>query len=142
MLIFQCDTGYMPQEEITSTCMSNSSWVPAPECEGIYNIILVKTKLITMASVITVVTVTILFQIIFNFALFYEVIDCGTPHFPARVISEPFNGTKFGASITHHCSLYTDHSSSSHSHTKFLLHVLVIMIYGTDITTIINIIII
>ena len=34
MLTFQCDTGYMPQEEVTSTCLSNSSWVPAPECEG------------------------------------------------------------------------------------------------------------
>ena len=34
MLTFQCDTGYMPQEEVTSTCLSNSSWVPTPECEG------------------------------------------------------------------------------------------------------------
>ena len=35
MLTFQCDTGYMPQEEVTSTCLSNSSWVPgAPECES------------------------------------------------------------------------------------------------------------
>ena len=30
MLTFQCDTGYMPQEEVTSTCLSNSSWVPTP----------------------------------------------------------------------------------------------------------------
>ena len=36
MLTFQCDTGYMPQEEVTSTCLSNSSWVPIPECEGMY----------------------------------------------------------------------------------------------------------
>ena len=35
MLTFQCDTGYMPQEEVTSTCLSNSSWVPTPQCEGI-----------------------------------------------------------------------------------------------------------
>ena len=35
MLAFQCDTGYTPQEEVTSTCMSNSSWIPTPECEGI-----------------------------------------------------------------------------------------------------------
>ena len=34
ILTFQCDTGYMPQEEVTSTCLSNSSWVPAPECTG------------------------------------------------------------------------------------------------------------
>ena len=36
MLTFQCDTGYMPQEEVTSTCLPNSSWVPIPECEGMY----------------------------------------------------------------------------------------------------------
>ena len=36
MLTFQCDTGYMPQKEVTSTCLSNSSWVPIPECEGMY----------------------------------------------------------------------------------------------------------
>ena len=35
MLTFQCDTGYMPQEEVTSICLSNSSWVPAPDCKGI-----------------------------------------------------------------------------------------------------------
>ena len=34
MLTFQCDTGYMPQEEVTSICLSNSSWVPLPECES------------------------------------------------------------------------------------------------------------
>ena len=34
MLTFQCDTGYMPQEEVTSTCLSNGNWVPTPECEG------------------------------------------------------------------------------------------------------------
>ena len=34
MLTFQCDTGYMPQEEVTSTCLSNRSWVPIPECDG------------------------------------------------------------------------------------------------------------
>ena len=34
MLTFQCDTGYMPQEEVTSTCLSNRSWVPLPECES------------------------------------------------------------------------------------------------------------
>ena len=34
MLTFQCDTGYMPQEELTLTCLSNSSWVPTPECQG------------------------------------------------------------------------------------------------------------
>ena len=37
MLTFQCDTGYMPQEELTSTCLSSSSWVPLPECNGILN---------------------------------------------------------------------------------------------------------
>ena len=36
MLTFQCDTGYMPQEEVTSTCLPNSSWGPTPECEGMY----------------------------------------------------------------------------------------------------------
>ena len=35
MLTFQCDTGYMPEEEVTSTCLSNSSWVPLPECTTI-----------------------------------------------------------------------------------------------------------
>ena len=35
MLTFQCDTGYMPQEEVTSTCLSNSSWVPLPDCNTI-----------------------------------------------------------------------------------------------------------
>ena len=32
MLTFQCDNGYMPQEEVTSTCLPNSSWVPVMEC--------------------------------------------------------------------------------------------------------------
>ena len=32
MLTFQCDTGYMPQKEVTSTCLSNSSWIPVMEC--------------------------------------------------------------------------------------------------------------
>ena len=35
MLTFQCDTGYMPLGDGTSTCLSNSSWVPAPECNTI-----------------------------------------------------------------------------------------------------------
>ena len=35
MLTFQCDTGYMPQEGGVSTCKSNTSWIPRPECEGI-----------------------------------------------------------------------------------------------------------
>ena len=34
MLTFQCETGYMPQEEVTSICLSNSSWIPTPECRG------------------------------------------------------------------------------------------------------------
>ena len=41
MLTFQCDTGYMPQEEVTSTCLSNRSWVPTPECQGTYFLIAV-----------------------------------------------------------------------------------------------------
>ena len=32
-------------------------------------------------------------------------IDCGTPLFPTGGITEPFNSTKFGASITHHCQV-------------------------------------
>ena len=40
------------------------------------------------------------------FYLFYEVIDCGTPHFPTGGITEPFNSTRFGASVTHHCLVY------------------------------------
>ena len=36
MLTFQCDTGYMPQEEVTSTCLSNSSWIPVPVCHGMH----------------------------------------------------------------------------------------------------------
>ena len=35
MLAFQCDAGYMPQEEVTSTCLSNRSWIPKPECESV-----------------------------------------------------------------------------------------------------------
>ena len=33
-MTFQCDNGYMPQEEVTSTCLSNGNWVPIPECQG------------------------------------------------------------------------------------------------------------
>ena len=35
MLTIQCDTGYMPLERVTSTCLSNRNWSPIPECEGI-----------------------------------------------------------------------------------------------------------
>ena len=34
MLTFQCDDGYMPQDEVTSTCLHNGSWIPIPHCEG------------------------------------------------------------------------------------------------------------
>ena len=44
MLTFQCDTGYMPQEEVTSTYLSSSSWVPLPECLGILNYLYLYNK--------------------------------------------------------------------------------------------------
>ena len=34
ILTFHCDTGYMPQAAVTSTCSFNSSWVPLPQCKG------------------------------------------------------------------------------------------------------------
>ena len=36
MLTFQCEMGYMPQEEVTSACLLNRTWVPMPECNGRY----------------------------------------------------------------------------------------------------------
>ena len=32
MLTFQCNAGYIPQEQMTSTCLENGSWVPIPQC--------------------------------------------------------------------------------------------------------------
>ena len=32
MLTFQCNTGYIPHEQVTSTCLENGSWVPIPQC--------------------------------------------------------------------------------------------------------------
>ena len=81
-MTFQCDTGYMPQEEVISTCLSNSSWVPSPECEGMCILRLV-------GSVILI--------------YFISVVDCGVPHHANRVVIDPFNNTKFGALITFHC---------------------------------------
>ena len=34
MLIFQCDTDYIPLEGDVSTCMSSTNWIPIPKCEG------------------------------------------------------------------------------------------------------------
>ena len=31
-LTFQCNTGYLPQEQVISTCMANGTWVPIPQC--------------------------------------------------------------------------------------------------------------
>ena len=31
-LTFQCNTGYLPHEQVTSTCMANGTWVPIPQC--------------------------------------------------------------------------------------------------------------
>ena len=31
-LTFQCNTGYLPHEQVTSTCTKNGSWVPVPRC--------------------------------------------------------------------------------------------------------------
>ena len=47
-LIFQCDTGYMPQEGNMSTCVSllhSAAWTPTPECKGI-----VTSRNITIAT--------------------------------------------------------------------------------------------
>ena len=54
MLTFQCDTGYMPQEEVTSTCLSNRSWVPIPECQGMH----VREYLYITIKLLNVVTCT------------------------------------------------------------------------------------
>ena len=39
MLTFQCNDGYIPHEQMTSTCQGNDSWVPIPQCvlAGIIN---------------------------------------------------------------------------------------------------------
>ena len=32
-LTFQCNTGYLPHQLVTSTCMANgNNWVPIPQC--------------------------------------------------------------------------------------------------------------
>ena len=31
-LTYRCDTGYLPHEQMVSTCMSNGSWIPTPHC--------------------------------------------------------------------------------------------------------------
>ena len=82
MLIFQCDPGYMPREELSSTCLSNSSWYPFPECEGISN---------CDSSMYIIIVITI-----------NAVIDCGAPPDYGFVV-ESFNDTKLDAVITFHC---------------------------------------
>ena len=31
-LTFQCNTGYLPHQLVTSTCMANCNWIPIPQC--------------------------------------------------------------------------------------------------------------
>ena len=86
MLTFQCDTGYMPQKEVTSTCLSKRSWVPIPECEGMY---------VGWSVVLAIVELYM--------AFFISVVDCGAPPTATGIIIDPFNNTKFSALITFHC---------------------------------------
>ena len=87
MLTFQCDTGYMPQEEVTSTCLPNSSWIPVMECISICDIAQESFNVVSYNVIIST----------------HAVVDCYAPITTTEVIFEPFNYTKLGALITFHC---------------------------------------
>ena len=86
MLTFQCELGYMPQEQVTSTCLHNSSLVPIPHCEGTIQWIICFMHVIDLVNI--------------NMC---AVIDCGAPSTNTGVDIEPFNDTRLNAVITFHC---------------------------------------
>ena len=92
--MFQCDTGYMPQEEVTSTCLSNSSWVPAPECKCMYE----TSRIVCICHAVLIIYIEVL-----SLSILCKVIDCGNLLHPPGFVSMPVNGTKFGASVTFRC---------------------------------------
>ena len=84
MLTFQCDAGYMPQNEMTSTCLSKEHWVPIPECKGIIKFL-------------------VLFKSRHFCTIFTLVIDCGIPFGAPGVVIEPSNNTFLDALISFQC---------------------------------------
>ena len=88
LLIFHCDTGYIPHKQTTSTCLENGSWVPIPQCvlAGMY------IQCMSIDSVIML-----------KFCCGMHVLDCGSPSVPSGVVIEPFNSSQLDAIITFHC---------------------------------------
>ena len=87
-IMYQCKSGFQPQETITAVCESNAQWSPDPalhNCTG-------------QAYIETIRAYTII-----PVCLFSVVVDCGIPEFVSSSSNTPVTSTIEGATISFQC---------------------------------------